>query len=233
MQIDRRVLIAAGPCHWTAGRGARPSRLRADEDAVAKSVEAFRAAQAAANAEALAALCAAELSYSHSDGRGRGQGEPSSPAPRTENTKWSVARLQGSQDPRRRPGRDRALPLGRRGRGGRRRQEERHQPSHPDELAKAGQRTGSCCRDRPPSSDTTSGVIIPGTARKHRTRNAGTSRCANRTPEVCANAPSRNDGGWNGRSVTTRRSSHYRHWRGAGRRVRPRGHCEIPGLPSS
>jgi hypothetical protein len=41
----------------------------ADEDAVAKNVEAFRAAQVAANAEALAALCAAELSYSHSDGR--------------------------------------------------------------------------------------------------------------------------------------------------------------------
>ena len=40
-----------------------------DEDAVAKSVEAFRAAQFAANAEALASLCAAELSYSHSDGR--------------------------------------------------------------------------------------------------------------------------------------------------------------------
>jgi Domain of unknown function (DUF4440) len=36
---------------------------------VAKNVEAFRAAQVAANAEALASLCAAELSYSHSDGR--------------------------------------------------------------------------------------------------------------------------------------------------------------------
>jgi hypothetical protein len=41
----------------------------ADEEAVAENVEAFRAAQVAANAEALAALCAAELSYSHSDGR--------------------------------------------------------------------------------------------------------------------------------------------------------------------
>jgi ketosteroid isomerase-like protein len=41
----------------------------ADEDAVAKNVEAFRKAQIAANAEALASLCAAELSYSHSDGR--------------------------------------------------------------------------------------------------------------------------------------------------------------------
>src|SRR5882762_1335482 len=41
----------------------------ADEDAVAKSVEAFRAAQVAADAKAFDALCAAELSYSHSDGR--------------------------------------------------------------------------------------------------------------------------------------------------------------------
>jgi Domain of unknown function (DUF4440) len=39
-----------------------------DEEAVAKNVEAFRKAQIAANAEALAALCAPELSYSHSDG---------------------------------------------------------------------------------------------------------------------------------------------------------------------
>jgi ketosteroid isomerase-like protein len=40
----------------------------ADQEAVAKNVEAFRKAQIAANAEALAALCAPELSYSHSDG---------------------------------------------------------------------------------------------------------------------------------------------------------------------
>ena len=41
----------------------------ADEDAVAKNVEAFRAAQFARDAKALDALCAAELSYSHSDAR--------------------------------------------------------------------------------------------------------------------------------------------------------------------
>src|SRR6266567_8964304 len=40
----------------------------ADEEAVAKNVEAFRAAQFAADAKALDALCAAELSYSHSSG---------------------------------------------------------------------------------------------------------------------------------------------------------------------
>jgi ketosteroid isomerase-like protein len=40
-----------------------------EETAVAKGVEAFRMAQIAADAGALAALCAPELSYSHSDGR--------------------------------------------------------------------------------------------------------------------------------------------------------------------
>jgi ketosteroid isomerase-like protein len=40
-----------------------------DEAAVAKKVEAFRKAQIAADAKALEALCAAELSYSHSDAR--------------------------------------------------------------------------------------------------------------------------------------------------------------------
>jgi Domain of unknown function (DUF4440) len=41
----------------------------ADDAAVAKGLEAFRTAQMAADANVLAALCAAELSYSHSDGR--------------------------------------------------------------------------------------------------------------------------------------------------------------------
>jgi ketosteroid isomerase-like protein len=40
-----------------------------DEEAVAKNVEAFRKAQIAADAKALDALTAAELSYSHSDAR--------------------------------------------------------------------------------------------------------------------------------------------------------------------
>jgi ketosteroid isomerase-like protein len=49
--------------------GARAAQeLTADEEAVAKRLEAFRSAQFAADATALDALCAAELSYSHSDG---------------------------------------------------------------------------------------------------------------------------------------------------------------------
>jgi ketosteroid isomerase-like protein len=66
MDIDRRQL--ALPVLAVALLGAIPAFAGAEEDAVAKSVEAFRAAQVAANPEMLAALCAAELSYSHSDG---------------------------------------------------------------------------------------------------------------------------------------------------------------------
>jgi ketosteroid isomerase-like protein len=65
MNIDRRQL--ALPVLAFGLLGAFPAFAGAEEDAVAKSVEAFRAAQAAANPEMLAALCAAELSYSHSD----------------------------------------------------------------------------------------------------------------------------------------------------------------------
>ena len=68
MTIDRRHLglqvLAAGLL------GVVPAFAgSADEDAVAKNVEAFRLAQVAADAKAFDALCAAELSYSHSDGR--------------------------------------------------------------------------------------------------------------------------------------------------------------------
>ena len=68
MNIDRRQLVLSGLAIGILG--VVPAiAASADEEAVAKSVEAFRVAQIAANPEALAALCAAELSYSHSDGR--------------------------------------------------------------------------------------------------------------------------------------------------------------------
>ena len=68
MNIDRRSL--ALPALAIGLLGVLPVfAMSADEDAVAKSVEAFRAAQIAADAKAFEALCAAELSYSHSDGR--------------------------------------------------------------------------------------------------------------------------------------------------------------------
>jgi hypothetical protein len=67
MHIDRRQL--ALPVLAIGLLGAGSAFAGADEDAVAKNVEAFRAAQIAADPKALDGLCAAELSYSHSDAR--------------------------------------------------------------------------------------------------------------------------------------------------------------------
>jgi ketosteroid isomerase-like protein len=73
MNIDRRQLILPALAFGllsVAGVSVVPaSAASADEEAVAKNVEAFRAAQFAADAKALDALCAAELSYSHSSGK--------------------------------------------------------------------------------------------------------------------------------------------------------------------
>ena len=67
MNVDRRQL--ALPVLAMGLLGVMPAFAGADEEAVAKNLEAFRAAQVSANVEILASLCAAELSYSHSDGR--------------------------------------------------------------------------------------------------------------------------------------------------------------------
>ena len=67
MNIDRRQL--ALPMLAIGLLGVVSAFAAADEDAVAKNVEAFRAAQFAADAKTLDGLCAPELSYSHSDGR--------------------------------------------------------------------------------------------------------------------------------------------------------------------
>ncbi len=66
MSINRRSLIL--PTLAVGLLGVVPAFAGADEDAVAKNLEAFRAAQAVGNTEVLASLCAAELSYSHSSG---------------------------------------------------------------------------------------------------------------------------------------------------------------------
>ena len=70
MNIDRRQFaLPALALGLTLGLvSVVPALAGADEDAVAKNVEAFRAAQAAGNAEGIASLCAEELSYSHSSG---------------------------------------------------------------------------------------------------------------------------------------------------------------------
>jgi ketosteroid isomerase-like protein len=68
MDIARRHLVLAPLAVGLLG--AVPAfATSADEEALAKHVEAFRQAQVAADAKAFEALCAAELSYSHSDGR--------------------------------------------------------------------------------------------------------------------------------------------------------------------
>jgi ketosteroid isomerase-like protein len=67
MNLDRRQL--ALPVLAMGLLGAVPAFAAADEDAVARNVEAFRVAQLAADGKTLDGLCAAELSYSHSDAR--------------------------------------------------------------------------------------------------------------------------------------------------------------------
>jgi hypothetical protein len=70
MDLDRRALIFTATATAACLVGLTPAWAGPeDEAAVAKHLEAFRAAQMAADGKALEALCAAELSYSHSDGR--------------------------------------------------------------------------------------------------------------------------------------------------------------------
>ncbi|TCU78286.1 uncharacterized protein DUF4440 [Bradyrhizobium sp. R2.2-H] len=64
MTIDRRDLTLS-----TVAISALALAASAEEEAVAKKVEAFRLAQIAADPKALAALCWDDLSYSHSSGK--------------------------------------------------------------------------------------------------------------------------------------------------------------------
>jgi len=71
MNISRRHLSGPLPVLGLLAVGLLGTKaaqaMTADEDAVAKRLEAFRGAQVAHDAKALDGLCAAELSYSHSD----------------------------------------------------------------------------------------------------------------------------------------------------------------------
>jgi hypothetical protein len=67
MQIDRRQLTF--PVLALGLLSVVPAFAGADEDAIAKNLEAFRAAQAAGNTEGIASICAEELSYSHSNAK--------------------------------------------------------------------------------------------------------------------------------------------------------------------
>ena len=68
MLIHRRAMMLSAAGFAVLGAAAA-SASAADEEVVATNVEAFRKAQIAADAAALNALCAPELSYSHSDAR--------------------------------------------------------------------------------------------------------------------------------------------------------------------
>jgi hypothetical protein len=68
MQIDRRQLALPALALGLLSIVPVPAFAGADEDAIAKNVETFRAAQAAGNADGIAPLCAEEMSYSHSSG---------------------------------------------------------------------------------------------------------------------------------------------------------------------
>lgn len=73
MDVDRRSLafpLLAAPLLAASLLAALPARaagMSGEERALLKRVEAFRDAQRAKDAKALAALCMDELSYSHSD----------------------------------------------------------------------------------------------------------------------------------------------------------------------
>jgi hypothetical protein len=68
MKFDRRQLALPVLAIGLVSMIPSVALAGADEDAIAKNVEAFRAAQAAGNADGIAPLCAEELSYSHSSG---------------------------------------------------------------------------------------------------------------------------------------------------------------------
>jgi hypothetical protein len=68
MNIDRRHLALLAMAPGFLAVAPKAFALSADEQAVAKNLEAFRQAQIAQDAKALDALTWPELSYSHSDG---------------------------------------------------------------------------------------------------------------------------------------------------------------------
>jgi hypothetical protein len=73
MNINRRELALPALAIGSLGLGlvgvVPAIAASADEETVAKNVEAFRVAQIKADREAFDALCAPELSYSHSSGK--------------------------------------------------------------------------------------------------------------------------------------------------------------------
>src|SRR5262249_4893369 len=131
MNIDRRHLVL--PALAVGLLGVVPVLATSeDEDAVAKSVEAFRLAQFAADAKAFDELCAAELSCSF-----RGLVDLTRQRNKRK-IEVFVAGIPGPANSCGRHRRDRAVPLGGRKPVRRRWQEKQYQSPYPNELAKTG-----------------------------------------------------------------------------------------------
>jgi ketosteroid isomerase-like protein len=69
MTINRRDLTLSTLAVSALALATPAQAASADDEAVAKKVEAFRLAQIASDPKALGALCADEVSYSHSNGK--------------------------------------------------------------------------------------------------------------------------------------------------------------------
>ena len=143
MTISRRHMTGSAPLLGLLAFGLLGAKaaqaMTADEEAVAKRLEAFRAAQVAADAKAFDALCAPELSYSHSDAHVEDKATFIKNATAGKSKFLSLK----YEDPSIRVVGDAAIVrfhwMGE-SEDDRRRQEELHQSAHPDELAKAGRR---------------------------------------------------------------------------------------------
>ena len=200
MKINRRMLML--PALAIGLLGVVPAFAGADEDAVAKGVEAFRVAQAAGNAEGIAPLCAEELSYSHSSGAVDDKAKLLAGV-KNANYKWTsleyknptvrivgpaaIVRFNFVGEQEFTDGKKTPQNL-----------------AHPDELAKAGQRLEAAV----PLGDQALTIrVIPDGPR--RTRDPGCDSHAN--------------------AYAARETSHRRE---AGRPVRPRARCGIAGLPA-
>ena len=131
MNIDRRHLALPALALGFLAAMPKAQALTADEQTVAKNLEAFRAAQAAQDAKTLDSLTWPELSYSHSDAHIEDKATFIKNATNGK-SKVDLARIQGPDHSCRRHRRDRAVPLGGGERIRRRSHAQQHEPRDSD-----------------------------------------------------------------------------------------------------
>ena len=143
MNISRRHLTGPLPVLGLVAVGLLGAKaaqaLTADEEAVAKRLEAFRSAQVRRRREGVRRALRGGTELQPLRRPRRGQGDVHQERHRRK-IEVPVAGIRGPLDPRGRRCRDRAVPLGGRERNDPRWQEKLHQSPHPDELAKTGRR---------------------------------------------------------------------------------------------